>query len=306
VHNHRPYTTVCAVLCTVAVVLFATFASARGQAVAPKPPDAQTAAQLGYKLIDGVPYRTVDGQILACDLYVPPGNGPFPVVLFVHGGGWIAGNRKQLRRQAAFLATRGYFGMAIDYRLAPAYPSPASFQDAQAAVAWLRDHASQYHLDSNHIAAVGSSAGGNLSAMLGATSGPHSSPATAVEAVVSFNGIYDLNTMPPSGMVTKFIGTPCSAALERCKKASPISYVESGLPPFLILHGTADQTAPYTQATSMVAALQAADDSATLFTADGAPHTFWAQPRWMSPSFDAMYRFLAKTIGQNEVSSPAH
>jgi acetyl esterase/lipase len=308
--NHRPRPTIRIFLCAVALALLAPTVQANGQGVTSTASAVQPAAlpadQPAYKLLDGVPYRTVDGQILTCDLYVPQGEGPFPTVLFVHGGGWSGGDRKQLRRQASFLAERGFFGMAIDYRLAPAYPSPASFEDAQAAVVWLRSHASQYHLDPNRIAAVGSSAGGHLAAMLGVSSGPQSNPATKVEAVVSFNGIFDLNTMPPSAMVEKFIGSPCSTALDRCKSASPIAYVQSGLPPFLILHGTADKTAPYAQATSMVATLQAAHDSATLFTADGAPHTFWAQDRWMNPSFDAMYQFLVGKIARRSVTSPAH
>jgi acetyl esterase/lipase len=304
-HSLRPHPVIRVCLCAAALMFLSACSPAYGQGVTSTPSATQPAANSSYKLLDGVPYRTVDGQILACDLYVPQGEGALPVVLFVHGGGWSGNDRKQLRRQAAFLAERGFFGMAIDYRLAPEHPSPASFEDAQAAVAWLRDHASQYHLNPNRIAAVGSSAGGHLAAMLGVFSGPQSNPATKVEAVVAFNGIFDLNTMPPSAMVEQFIGTSCSASLARCKKASPISYVQNGLPPFLILHGTADMTAPYSQATSMVAALHAAHDSATLFTADGAPHTFWAQDHWMNPAFDAMYRFLASTIGQNAVSTPA-
>jgi acetyl esterase/lipase len=262
-----------------------------------------------FNLVDGVPYRTIDQQILACDLYIPKGAGPFPVVLLIHGGGWGAGNRKQLRKQAAYLADKGYFGMAIDYRLAPAHPFPASLEDAQAAVAWLREHAVEYNIDPSRIAVIGSSAGGHLAAMLGVLSSDRPSAlraSTAVQAVVAFNGIFDLNSMPVSQMVSNFIGTPCSMAPKRCEDASPLTFVQPGLPPFLILHGTADKTAPFAQATSFVAALKGAHDTVQLFTADGAPHTFWIQPRWTDPSFHAMYDFLAKTLGTSDIPPHAH
>ena len=298
-----------ALLCAAVVLLSAGWEHAvHAQASVPQSPSpsTKTTAAPTFRLIDGVPYRTVGNQTLACDLYIPEGQGPFPVALLLHGGGWRGGDRKQLRRQAAFLAERGFFGMAIDYRLAPAYPSPASFDDSRAAVAWLREHAAQYHLDAAHIAAIGSSAGGNLAAMLGVSSGPHSDAGEAVDAVVAFNGIFDLKAMPPSTMVSDFIGKPCSVALQQCKQASPISFVQSGLPPFLILHGTADKTAPYSQATAMVAALQAAHDNAQLFTAEGAPHTFWIQPRWTESSFEAMDNFLKNVFGRNVTYSRDH
>lgn len=267
---------------------------------------AQAEAEPTFKLVQNIPYRAVDNRTLACDLYIPKGNGPFPTVMFLHGGGWSGGDRKQLRRQASFLAERGFFGVAIDYRLAPEHPFPASLEDARGAVAWIREHAAQYQMDPKRIAAVGSSAGGHLAAMLGVGSGSRPNATTVVQAVVAFNGIYDLNAMPPSDMVARFVGSPCAAAPERCKEASPISSVRPGLPPFLLLHGTSDKTAPYTQATSMVAALLAAHDSADLFTAEGAPHTFWNQPRWMDASFRAMGEFLTEKLGEGTALSPAH
>ncbi len=284
--------------CVVALLCFIPESPSLAQTQVATP---QASAASSYQLVEAVPYRIVDGQTLVCDLYLPKGAGPFPAVLLIHGGGWGAGNRTQLRRQAAYLADRGYFGMAIDYRLAPANPFPAAFDDAQAALVWLKAHAVQYHVDPSRTAAIGSSAGGHLSAMLGVESGRNSSTGQApgIQAVVAFNGIFDLNAMPPSQMVANFIGNACSDAPQRCKDASPLTFVRPGLPPFLILHGTADQTAPYAQATAFVAALQAAHDPVKLFTAPGAPHTFWSQPKWTEPSFEAMYAFLADTIGHS-------
>ncbi len=254
---------------------------------------APNSAPAGFTFIQGITYRNVDGIDLVADLYLPPGAGPFPGIVFLHGGGWRNGNRLQLRRQAAYMAQHGMVGMAIEYRLAPAHPFPAALEDAKQAVVWLREHASTYHVDPSKIAAVGSSAGGHLAAMLGVESTDRSAPTGSnVQAVVAFNGIFDFAAMPPSNMVSDFLGKPCTEDVAVCREASPLSHVHPNEPPFLILHGTEDKTAPYAQAAAFVEMLKAAGDHAELFTATGAPHTFWAQPRWFDPSQQAMCSFL--------------
>lgn len=254
-------------------------------------------AEMGYTIVSGVPFGKLGNagspQLLA-DIYLPKdqGDGPFPGIVFIHGGGWRNGTRTQLRRQAQYMAARGMVGMAIDYRLAPAQPFPAAFDDAKQAVVWLRSHAAEYHVDSTRIAAVGSSAGGHLAALLGVHSDPRRPEPYGVQAVVSFNGIFDLAAMPPGTMVSDFLGKPCADDISLCHKASPIDQITSAGPSFLILHGTADTTAPYSQAEAFVAALKSAHIPVELFTAQDAPHTFWTQKKWLEPSFQAMALFL--------------
>jgi acetyl esterase/lipase len=252
-------------------------------------------------LRNGVQFATVDGQSLVADLYLPKGKGPFPSVIYLHGGGWRNGNRSQLHRQAELMAEHGFMGMAFEYRLAPAHPYPAALEDARTAVRWLRRHAGEYNVNSDHIAAVGSSAGGHLAAMLGVNSvtasGRHRNDDDAsVQAVVAFNGIFDLEAMPPSTMMSDLIGANCAAATSQYREASPIDHVHPGLPPFLILQGTADTTAPFAQADAFVKPLQQDGDTVQLFAAEGAPHTFWIQPRWLAPSFEAMRTFLKNSL----------
>lgn len=265
--------------------------------------DITSAGDASYQLRDGIPFETIDGESLVADLYLPKGKGPFPAILFLHGGGWRNGTRKQLRRQAALMAQHGFVGFAIEYRLAPKHPYPAGLEDAKAGVRWLRHHAKEYDIDPNRIAAVGSSAGGHLAAMLGVESillpssrRTRDKDDASVQAVVAFNGIFDISAMPPSTMVSDFLGAECAAAPQRCAEASPISNVHPGLPPFLILHGTADKTAPYSQALAFTQLLKQNHDAAEIFTADGAPHSFWAQPKWLALSFAAMQAFLLRTL----------
>jgi acetyl esterase/lipase len=252
--------------------------------------------QTSYSVIT-IAYANPGDSTLLADLYLPKGSGPFPAILFIHGGGWSSGDRTQLRRQAELMAEQGMVGMAIDYRLAPAHPFPAAVEDTRQAVLWLRQHAKEYHVDPARIGAVGSSAGGYLVAMLGVDPGAGTGLGSSVRAVVALNGIFDLATMPPSKMITEFVTKPCTEVPSICAEASPLSHVKAAATRFLIMHGTADQTAPYVQATVFVEALHVAGNAdAKLFSVEGAPHTFWARPQWAALSDDTMAAFLHRNL----------
>lgn len=268
-----------------------TYLSAIGQQTMPVPPGP------GYHLVEGVPFLQIGTTAYLADFYVPEGSGPFPAILFIHGGGWRAGDRKQLRRQAIYMAQRGMVGMAIDYRLAPANPFPAALTDSQSGLAFLRSHAAQYHVDAKEIALVGSSAGAHLAALTATTTGEGATcQSLQVQAVVAFNGIFDFAAMAPSTMVSDFLGGSCAERHVACSAASPTDHVHAGLPPFLVLHGTADKTAPYEQAKTFVARLKASGTKVEFFTADGAPHTFWAEKQWLAPTEKAMCSFLRQAM----------
>ena len=108
-----------------------------------------------------------DSGPLAADVYRPRGAGPFPGMLVVHGGAWRMGARADLATIANGLAEHGYTAVAIDYRLAPTYKFPAQIYDCQAAVRWMRSHASELKIDPTRIGGFGYSAGGHLVALLG-------------------------------------------------------------------------------------------------------------------------------------------
>jgi len=112
-------------------------------------------------------FATVAGQELKLDLARPAeGEGPFPAVVCIHGGGWVGGSRSQMTRTIEVLAGRGYVAITPDYRLAPRHPFPAQVEDCKAAVRWLRANAGKYRVNPERIGAVGLSAGGHLSCML--------------------------------------------------------------------------------------------------------------------------------------------
>lgn len=292
------------VLATLLCIPISAQRSAASANVPAKPELSRLSVEKGYNLVPAVPFARPQGIQLVADMYLPHGPGPFPAIVFIHGGGWRNGTRKQLRRQAAYMASHGMVGMAIEYRLAPAHPFPDAVKDSKAAVVWLRKHAAQYHIDPRRIAAVGSSSGGNLAADLGVESQMSEAGKGAnVEAVVSFNGIYDLAAMQPSSMISDFLGKSCAQVRKLCRKASPADQVRAGEPPFLILHGTADKTAPYSQAAAFVKKLQSVGVAAQLYTAQGAPHTFWAYKRWYKPTQRAMFTFLTRVFSSDPATS---
>jgi acetyl esterase len=246
--------------------------------------------------VEGFVWSSPNGQDQKADLYLPKGDGPFPVAIYLHGGGWTGGDRKQFRRQAVHMAELGIAGFSIDYRLAPANLYPAAWEDTQAAVKWVRDNAAKYHFDTKRIAAVGGSAGGNLAALLGTSgSGP-----THVDAVVAFNPALDLSDtggqVKPT--ITKYLGGTCDQMPVECKEASPLQLVHPNMPPFLILHGTADPSVPFAEATRMVAALKAAGNQVELFTAEGGVHSFFSSPPWYAPTEKALELFLLKIFAR--------
>ncbi|MDB6114415.1 MAG: Alpha/beta hydrolase fold-3 domain protein [Lacunisphaera sp.] len=224
-----------------------------------------------------IEYGTAAGESLKLDLSVPDEDGPFPVCILVHGGGWSKGDKqKQVKPLFEPLSRAGYAWVSINYRLAPAHKYPGSVEDVETAIRWVKAHAAQYKLDPLRIALIGESAGGHLVALVGT----QAKPDLRVAAVVPFYAPTDLATAlagetgKPSPNASAYFGVTADnpAARKLLHDASPITYVHPGLPPFLLLHGTADQLVPYDQSVKFLAKLREAKVSAELITIKDGPH----------------------------------
>jgi acetyl esterase/lipase len=248
----------------------------------------------GLTLLTDIRYGSEDPAHQVLDLYLPPGRRRAPVVLWIHGGGWRTGTRKEVAPVVS-LVSSGYALASIDYRLTPEARFPAPLDDCRAAVRWLHAHAGDYRLDSARVAAVGSSAGGHLAALLGVIpdqGGP--GPSSRVQAVVDFFGAVDLaDSHLPRLDVDRLIGGTPAALPAAFREASPVARAGHDACPFLIVHGDRDQIVPMEQSVRFQAALQQAGVPVALRVVPGGGHDSLTILR----ALPSVRRFLASHLG---------
>lgn len=246
-----------------------------------------------FSVTSEVTYTTGAHGPLKADVYIPVGTGPFPGIVFIHGGGWTHGDRHQMIALIKALAEDGYVGFTIDYDLGKG-TFPDSLHESRDAVRFFRKHAAEYHLDPARIAVAGSSAGGELAALVALSQGD---PASRVQAAIILNGALDLTPAPdpkspePNAVET-YLGGACQTRIEACNLASPQYQVHAGAPPFYVGHGTMDQSVPFTQAVAFTTALKSANVPVEFFQAQGVKHTFWVDPRYFHENLDRIKAFL--------------
>lgn len=235
-------------------------------------------------------------QALLADVYVPEGEGPFPAVLVIHGGGWESGDRAQVKGLAERIARRGYVAVNTTYRLAPGAIFPAQLQDVQQAVLWMRAQAATYRIDPTRIGAFGYSAGAHLAALLGGIgeAGPLGQPGAAIKAVVAGGTPTDLSKWPAGKLVPQFIGGNRSQRPAEYRAASPVSYVNTGDPPVFLYHGGADALVPIDHAEDYQKLLAAADVPNELFVLRGRGHILAFLTD--GPAVDAALTFLDRHL----------
>jgi acetyl esterase/lipase len=260
------------------------------------------------------------------DLYLPAGaNGPSPLVIAVHGGAFMVGDKDMEADLVPALTARGYAVASLNYRLSSEAPFPAGARDVKAAVRWLRANASRYGLDPDKFAAWGRSAGGHLVAMLGTTGDQKTEldddslgnpdVSSAVQAVVDWFGPTDFLTMdsdatalgscdgtfqqhnPAESPESKWLGGPVQSLPEKARSASPISYIATAkrLPPFLIAHGDTDCMVPYRQSAKLHEALTAARGTSTFNLLKGATH---GDPQFIATQLTPAIALLDRTFGR--------
>ena len=249
-------------------------------------------------------YAEPDGRPQYLDLFVPKeGARPFPLVVWIHGGGWQTGS-KTGAGGVLRLTPFGYAVASIDYRLTDVAKFPAQIEDCKAAIRWLRAHAAQYRIDPDRIGVWGGSAGGHLVALLGTTGstrefdvGANLDVSSRVQAVCDFFGPSDflaiingpnthvLNTA--DGPMGKLLGGPPRERLDLAQRASPVTYVAKDNAPFLIVHGTLDPTVPPAQSQILYDMLVQTGVEAQLHFIPGAKH---GGPEFSSPEVNAMIR----------------
>ncbi len=213
-------------------------------------------------------------QELRADLYKPVGNGPFPAVVMIHGGGWEGRSREDMTEISQQVAERGYVVMNVSYRFAPQWHFPAQLQDVQQAVLWLRGHASDLNVLKNRVATWGYSAGAHLAALAGVT-GPEDRwfvEGSRVQAVVAGGTPVDIRYYKTGTLTNGLTGVPYEKNPELWREATPLALVTQDDPPMFLYHGTFDFTVGEGNAHAMYEALNANRIPAELYLMRGLEH----------------------------------
>jgi acetyl esterase/lipase len=234
-------------------------------------------------------YHDNGGLRLRLDVYRQrDGNTTRPALIFLHGGGWIIGNKSQQGRPLVHhFAERGWVCCSVEYRLSPRATFPDHLVDVKRAITWVRAHADELGIDPAFLVVAGNSAGGHLASLAALTAGdralqPGFEEADAsVAACISLYGIYDLGNRhghwPHHGLQLLLERYVFKARLaeqpERFDAASPIAHVGPDAPPFLIVHGTRDSIVPVAEARQFVASLRRVSACAYI-EVPGAQHAF--------------------------------
>jgi acetyl esterase/lipase len=261
-----------------------------------------------------LPYADNDNPRQQLDLYLPKrrtSDKPLPVIVFIHGGGWKAGDRKSgMRNVAPYVASGDYAGVSVGYRLTNEAQWPAQIHDCKAAIRWIRGHAKEFNLDADHIGVWGSSAGGHLVSIVGTSGdvpalegrlGSYTTLSSRVQAVVNYYGPENFITMvtQPSTVDRTVPGYPEAVLIggrvqdmtDAAKNASPVTYISKDDPPFLTAHGTKDPLVPFAQAKELEEKLQAVGVPSTLITMKDGGHGFGS-----TALDDVVRRFFDKTL----------
>jgi acetyl esterase/lipase len=268
----------------------------------------------GVRIALEQPYCTLGPRTLHADVCYPTHKrrGGYPAVLFVHGGGWSSGNRRQHLPMAQQLAAKGYVTVLAEYRLSTEARYPAAVLDLKAAIRWLRANAKTYRIDTAHVAVWGFSAGGQLATLVGTTAGEAAledrtcspAPSSRVQAIVDVDGTLAF-THPESGegddskrlsAATLWLGAARAAQPALWQQAGALSHVSARTPPTLFLN-------------SSVARMHAGrDDFMRQLTAFGiyhevhtfadAPHPFPLFNPWFGPTLDYTAAFLDRVFGK--------
>src|SRR6478735_6481367 len=235
---------------------------------------------------------------LSLDLRTPDVDGA-PIVVFLHGGGWLRGNRKVftpgISDAQSFdrIVAAGFAVASCEYRLSGEARFPAQLDDVDAALAWLYAHASDHGIDASRIVLWGVSAGATLAALTALRRDD-------VRAVVDWFGPADLFTMaehdlgeaPADTREARWIGGPAARHPETARLASPVHQVRPGAPPFHIAHGIADEHVPFSQSVELADALRGAGAEVDFHPVQAGRH-FWQGYADTGPLFDRAIDFIS-------------
>lgn len=261
---------------------------------------------------EDVVFGTGGGRDLKCDVFIPPDDNANRIgILLIHGGGWVGGDKSQLKGYGVQLARYGYLCVCSEYRLSGEAAWPAQIHDVKAALRWMRTNATSLGLDADRIAVSGNSAGAHLSLILAATAGDAEfegeggSPGvdTSVAASVAIYAPTLLRTSGnPQGAIDMLFGaTKVDPSVQ--DRASPITWARADFPPTMLIHGNSDTTVPVAASLEMYQALASSGAKVEMHIYEGAPHAFDSVPEFGRQVTDLIALFVDRQLANPRFAS---
>ncbi len=258
-----------------------------------------------------VPYATVDGKVLALDLYLPAGVSDPPLLVWTHGGAWREGSKASAPMG---FVQRGFAVASLDFRLSTEARFPAMVFDIKGAIRFLRANVATYGYRSDRIAIGGDSSGGHLAALVGVTAGEpelegtvggHLEQSSAVQAILDYYGASNLTTIlaqsTPFGLGVRepalklLLGGLPDQVPALARLASPVFHVDRSDPPLLLFHGDQDPQMPINQAHELQGAYEKLGLDVAFVVVHGSAHG--GDAFYSGPQLDRAVAFLQRTIG---------
>lgn len=249
--------------------------------------------------ITEVEYAVVAGESLKLDIRAPEKPaGKTPAVMMVHGGGWSGGTRGDEPAFLDSLVDAGLTVFAPSYRLAPAHRWPAQIDDVRTALKWVGAHAQEHNADASRLGITGYSAGGQLAALASVIDAPKELAAVLLLAAPTDLVLDNFRRGKVSPSMLNLFGKEQVDAdlIETWWRISPINYVRPGLPPFLLINGTKDESVPHAQSAHLHQRLSDMGVPSDLMSLEGAPHRLreWknTDEGWMKRAAEWMRKTL--------------
>jgi acetyl esterase/lipase len=248
----------------------------------------------------GIPVANPDGVQLSMNIYRPLLVGDYPAIISIYGGAWQRGTPDSDDTFNRYMAAQGYVVWAIDYRHAPAYHFPAQLEDVRSALAYIKQHATEYETNLDRVAIIGRSAGSQL-AMLAA----YQDPPFPLRAVIDYYGPVNLtagyaNVPTPDPIESRltlraFLGGTPQTVPALYRQASPINTVKPALPASLLIYGGKDRIVEAKYGRYLAQQLRSQGNRAVFIEIPWADHAFDAVFSGMSNQLSLYYteRFLA-------------
>lgn len=258
-------------------------------------------------------YKTINQQALFLDLFKQAKSTELsPVVVMIHGGGWRTGNKSHQVPTAKWLASKGYVGVSVQYRLSDQALYPAGLDDINDAIRWLKDNHKKFAIDPNKVAILGASSGAHMATLLGAQ-GSHdmlSGPYKEVQAIINIDGVANLASEDARVFEDKpnkisyaalwlggrYVNDPAS-----WHKASPTEYLSKNTPPILFVNSSYDRF--HVGRDTFISHLDKYNTYYKVHTIPDTPHTFWLFHPWVDNMRTVLLQFLDKTLKTDDEAS---